>query len=93
MPFPEALLFLSVLFSDSSSSHFCGSAGVEARALYRLDNCPPLALKDFCLAWPPLRSWGHGLVPPGRVLTFVLLIALFLCGALDYFSAVDYALF
>lgn len=55
-----ALLSLSVFFSDFSSSHFCGSAGVEARALYRLDNCPPLALKDSCLGWPleELGSWA-----------------------------------
>lgn len=55
-----ALLSLSVFFSDFSSSHFCGSAGVEARALYRLNNCPPFALKDSCLGWPleELGSWA-----------------------------------
>lgn len=50
--FPRSCCFSSLFSSDSSSFHFCGSAGVEARVLYRLDNCPPLALKDFCLGWP-----------------------------------------
>lgn len=62
MSFPEAvaLLFLSVLFSDAFSSHFRGSAGVEARAVCRLGNCPPLALKDSHLGWPSeeLGSWA-----------------------------------